>query len=97
MGSNYASNVAAQTGRPREERQRACFSCVTPLTCAGSGESGVDIGRGGVNVPWGVVRAPLPWIDEGAATAKFNALLTALGLQASAAPAWALLTVAEGG
>ena len=66
-------------------------------TCAGTGDGDVDIGRGGVNVPWGVVRAPLPWIDEGAATAKFNALLTALGLQASAAPAWALLTVAEGG
>ena len=57
----------------------------------------VQRGRGGVNVPWVVVRAPLPWIDEGAATAKFNALLTALGLQASAASAWALLAVAEGG
>ena len=66
-------------------------------TAAASSRRGVQRGRGGVNVPWGVDRAPLPWIDEGAATAKFNALLMALGLQASAAPAWALLTVAEGG
>ena len=66
-------------------------------TAAANSRMAVQHGRGGVNVPWGVVRAPLPWIDEGAATAKFNALLTALGLQASAALAWALLTVAEGG
>ena len=66
-------------------------------TRAGTGEGDVDLCRGGVNVPWGVFRTPLPWIDEGAAAAKFNALLTTFGLEASAAPAWALTTVADGG
>ena len=45
----------------------------------------------------GGVRAPLPEIDEDATAAKFAALLAALGLEASAAPAWALTTVAFGG
>ncbi len=67
-------------------------------TCAATGEGGVVLGRGGVNVPWGGrVRAPLPEIDEDATAAKFAALLAALGLEASAAPAWALTTVAFGG
>jgi len=66
-------------------------------TCAGTGEGEVDIGRGGVNVPWGVVRAPLPRINEGAVAARFNSVLTALGLEAGAPPAWALISVAFGG
>lgn len=60
-------------------------------------EGGVDVGSGCVNAPWGVLRTPLPSVDEAMVAKRFRTILSAQGLEASSPPGWALLTVAEGG
>ncbi len=55
-------------------------------TCSHTDEvdRGVDVGKGGVNVPWGVLRTPLPRVHETAVIEMFRTVLSSLGLQANA-------------
>ena len=56
----------------------------------------VDLGRGGVNVPWGVASLAVPPVPAGVAQ-KFQTLCQAFGLEMEGEPAWRMISVAGGG
>ena len=75
-------------------KERALFVTYKTLTMYPGGS--VDVGRGGANVPWGVMAMTVPAAPPGVAQ-QMHQLMAAFGMKAEADVAWRVITVADGG
>ena len=75
-------------------KDRALFMTCKPLTMYPGG--GVQVGRGAVNVPWGVSTMTVPVAPPGVAE-QMQRLMAAFGMNAEGEAAWRVITAADGG
>lgn len=76
-------------------KEKAVFMTYKPLTITPEGE-GINAGRGGSNIPWGVYSMAFPTVPPGVLQ-NMHRLMSAFGYTPDGEIGWRVITVADGG